>query len=513
MKSKLLSALIALVTVGAALFVASAPSASLASLAPTGAGDPTTDPATTTTDPTTTTTVGSTTTTTVGPTTTTIDSTTTTVEPTTTVALTTTTFDSTTTTTTTAVPAALPGTPLLRADWLSYSGAVKGLIAPADDGGSPILHYVIQRSPNVSPRQWYTIGTTSTLSFTATGLTNGRTYYFRVAAVNADGRGAFSAERAMQPSLPPPPEIDGSNVYRSWEGNGEVWLYWYDPRPAPGRVPIAYRVERRALSSTTYVRVADIPATSSVHYSRRMTGLTNGVTYKFRVGAIYAGGTIAWDYKDMTPRTIPSVPQGLTAVSGPDLASVDWKAPSSSGGATVTGYRVQVSYNGTTWQTCTCMLDAVTPAMVRTTNRWADIPATAGKRVYVRVAAVNEAGVGPYSAAVSTVVLTYPDPPMYFDVFPGNGSVFASWDPPEFTGYAPLRHYEVQIRRVGEPTWRTVRTTTSLSSTVTGLTNGVRYCIRVVARNTGGLGGVTYRLQFTSGTWVGYDPYGVACYA
>src|SRR5918995_6513196 len=103
-----------------------------------------------------------------------------------------------------------------------------------------------------------------------------------------------------------------------------------------------------------------------------------------------------------------------------------------------------------------------TPSRVITLNRWAQVSASPGKRIYARVAAVNAVGVGSYSPVISTMVRDFPDPPAYFDVFPGFRSAFVSWGKPAYTGFAPIRNYQVQIRPVGSTTWRTVATTTSL---------------------------------------------------
>jgi surface protein len=66
--------------------------------------------------------------------------------------------------------------------------------APSDNGGSAITDYLIQVSSN-SGSSWTTFndGTSTSTTATVTGLTNGTAYTFRVAAVNAVGRGSDSA--------------------------------------------------------------------------------------------------------------------------------------------------------------------------------------------------------------------------------------------------------------------------------------------------------------------------------
>src|SRR5262245_10408422 len=57
--------------------------------------------------------------------------------------------------------------------------------SPTSTGGSPITDYVIQRSPD-GGTTWTTLsdGVSTSLTYTATGLTNGAMYSFRVAARN-----------------------------------------------------------------------------------------------------------------------------------------------------------------------------------------------------------------------------------------------------------------------------------------------------------------------------------------
>ena len=66
--------------------------------------------------------------------------------------------------------------------------------APSDNGGSSITDYVIQYSSN-SGSTWSTFsdGTSTSTSATVTGLTNGTSYVFKVAASNTYGTGIYSS--------------------------------------------------------------------------------------------------------------------------------------------------------------------------------------------------------------------------------------------------------------------------------------------------------------------------------
>lgn len=57
---------------------------------------------------------------------------------------------------------------------------------PKDDGGSPILHYVVEKM-DLSRGTWSDAGMSTTLNHDVTRLTHKKEYLFRVKAVNAIG--------------------------------------------------------------------------------------------------------------------------------------------------------------------------------------------------------------------------------------------------------------------------------------------------------------------------------------
>jgi hypothetical protein len=74
--------------------------------------------------------------------------------------------------------------------------------APASDGGSPITGYVVTPFRGKTKQAPISVNSTDT-STTVTGLVNGATYTFKVAAINASGTGAEStASAAVSPKGP-----------------------------------------------------------------------------------------------------------------------------------------------------------------------------------------------------------------------------------------------------------------------------------------------------------------------
>ena len=82
----------------------------------------------------------------------------------------------------------------------------------------------------------------STLSYTASGLTNGTLYYFKVAAVNSVGRGARLAEVSATPAAPATVP-DAPTSLTATAGNTEVTLNWTAPVNDGGAPITGYMIE------------------------------------------------------------------------------------------------------------------------------------------------------------------------------------------------------------------------------------------------------------------------------
>jgi hypothetical protein len=118
-----------------------------------------------------------------------------------------------------------------------------------------------------------------------TGLTNGRTYKFRVQAMNAIGTGGFSTvTNAVRPAptVPSAPTI----IRNATAGNQSATVSWHAPVSDGGSPLTGYVVTPYTSYYPHPSTVFDASATTRV-----ITGLTNGRTYKFRVQAMNAIGT------------------------------------------------------------------------------------------------------------------------------------------------------------------------------------------------------------------------------
>ena len=185
----------------------------------------------------------------------------------------------------------------------------------------------------------------SLTSATVTGLTNGTAYVFRVAATNAAGTGANSAESsAATPRTVPgiPSGLTGT------AGAGQASLSWTAPTSNGGNTisnyVIQYRVNTAGSSWTTFTRADSSLTTATV------TGLTNGTTYVFRVAAANAAGAGANSAESaaLTPLAAPAAPTGVTGTADDARVTLNWTAPADNGGRTVSDYVIQYSSNNGT---------------------------------------------------------------------------------------------------------------------------------------------------------------------
>ena len=105
-----------------------------------------------------------------------------------------------------------------------------------------------------------------------------------------------------------------------------------------------------------------------------------------------------------TPHNRPGAPEGLTAEgNGQTRIYLSWSAPASDGGAAITGYRIEVSENGSTWN------DLVANTRNAAVS-YSHTGLTAGSTRHYRVSAINSAGTGPVSnIATGTTATTAGD--------------------------------------------------------------------------------------------------------
>jgi len=173
-----------------------------------------------------------------------------------------------------------------------------------------------------------------------------------------------------------------------------VSLSWTAPTSNGGTAITDYTVQYSS-DGTTYTTFSRSASTAT---SATVTGLTRGTAYTFKVAAVNSlgAGTYSTASSSITPPvTVPGQVTNVTGTAGDTQVSLLWTAPDN-GGASITDYVVQYSSNsGTNWTTFADGTSGDATAVVTSL--------TNGTAYTFRVAAVNSAGTGSYSAASAGV--------------------------------------------------------------------------------------------------------------
>src|SRR5215212_1758558 len=104
-----------------------------------------------------------------------------------------------------------PGAPALNTPTSGNASVGLTWSAPASNGGAPITNYAVYRSTTAG-NEAFLANTGGALTYTDTTVSNGSTYYYKVAAINSAGTGPSSNEVSATPSAPPPTPDFGIGV-------------------------------------------------------------------------------------------------------------------------------------------------------------------------------------------------------------------------------------------------------------------------------------------------------------
>ena len=307
--------------------------------------------------------------------------------------------------------------------------------------------------------------------YTDGGLTNGTTYFYKVAAVNSVGEGALSSERSAIPAtVPSPPTLAPSGA-----GNGQVSVNWTPPSSNGGSAITGYKVYRGTASGaeTLLVTLGNVTGYND-------SAVTNGTTYYYKVSAVNAlGESFLSGEQSATPTTGATAPGAPTlglATPGNSSVALVWTPPASNGGSAITAYKI---YRGTSSGG-----EALLTTLGNVTS-FTDTGLANGTTYFYKVTAVNAMGEGSMSNELSATAsvgadTTPPSTPSNVTTpLAGTSQVVVVWtastDNVGVTGY--------QVYRDGLPVG-TVATTHYLD---TGMSAGSTHSYQVRAIDAAGL--------------------------
>ena len=213
--------------------------------------------------------------------------------------------------------------------------------APSDNGGTAITGYDVYRGGTL-------VGSTSSTSINADGLTPGTSYTFTVRAKNSlttavgtTGVASSASSAAVAPGPPTAPQ--SLTATASTSVTGRINLSWSAPAtPGTGGIT-GYNIFRNG---------TQIATTSGTGTTYASTGLTPYTTYTYEVRARNAFGdaniilSAASNSDSAVAPGPPGAPTGLTAIAdGGTAGKIDlsWTAPSVTGTGGITGYKIYFS--------------------------------------------------------------------------------------------------------------------------------------------------------------------------
>ena len=413
--------------------------------------------------------------------------------------------------TTKAPPATAPTAPSGLSATASGSSQIDlSWVAPSNTGVAAIIGYQIELSADAGTN-WSDLaantGNAST-TYTHTGLSPETTRHYRVSAMNSIGTGPVSnmAHATTDAPLPPPIFPDApTGLSAIASGGGQINLSWTAPSNTGGESITGYKIEISADVGRSWTDL--IANTGSAVTAYAHTGLAPGTTRHYRISAMNSAGTgpasnVAHAMTEPPVATVPDAPTGLRAVaSGESQINLSWTAPSS-GGAVLTGYRIEVSTNtGTQWR----HLISNTGSAATTYAHTGLAPNTTR---YYRVSAVNSVGIGPASnvahatTGTHVVIVTVPDAPTGLSaIASGSSQINLSWTAPSSTGGAVITDYQIEISFDAGTNWPDLAANTGGAATTyvhTELMPGTTYHYRVSAINAAGTGPVSNMANATT---------------
>jgi hypothetical protein len=354
------------------------------------------------------------------------------------------------------VPYKAPGAPPI-VSILPADGQITVTWSSANNNGSAITRYDVEAQPGGNSCSTTGTGTSCTIS----PLTNGTPYSISVYATNDAGGGdVATSETAITPRT-----LAGSptNVVIN-PGDRQLGVSWRAPSSNGGSAVTSYTVTAQP-GNVTCTAIA--PALSC-----NLLGLSNGSVYSVTVAATNpAGDSVSSASVTGSPVTIPGKPTISATEAGSNSVLVRWRAPSATGGASVTNYTVVASPGGNSCTTTGAVLFCTVTGLDN------------GTTYAFTVTATNTAGTGTASASYNGVPATIPSSPRSIIVSPTNAGLTASWAAPSYDGGTAITGYVATVRSTGD-TCSTIASTRTC--TFTGLVNGSSYIVDVVATNNAG---------------------------
>ncbi|KRF85408.1 twitchin isoform X27 [Drosophila virilis] len=158
---------------------------------------------------------------------------------------------------------------------------------PDDDGGSPILHYIIEKM-DLSRGTWSDAGMSTHPVHDVIRLVHCKEYLFRVKAVNAIGESEplEASKSIIAKNEFDEPDSPSKPIVTDWDRD-HVDLQWAAPKSDGGAPLTEYIIQKKEKGSPYWVNVVHVPPNKT---AATVPDLVEGQEYEFRVIAVNQAG-------------------------------------------------------------------------------------------------------------------------------------------------------------------------------------------------------------------------------
>jgi titin len=357
-------------------------------------------------------------------------------------------------------PPTSPNPPIINSFIGGNASVVLTFSPPLSDGGSPIITYYYALQDGSSPISAYTsLGGTPLTSYAINNVTPGNTYTLSLIAENILGNSSARTATAVPYTLPSKPIINSitsgnqsltvslnTNVYN---GGNAIVTYFYSTD-----------------NGSTYRTTGGNTNPYTIN-----TLLTNGTTYDVVFISQNSGGNSSpSDPVSAIPYTTPSAPINMYLVSDDRKLFMYFTEPTSNGGNTIIDYNISLN-GGSSY------------ASIGSTSPYTISPLTNGTPTTVLLRARNAAGNSPTATATATPYTT-PDTPVLTSIIGSNSTLSVSLSSAVSNGGSAYTTYFYSTD--GGETYTSSNNVVTNPYSITGLTNGNVYTVKLITRNQAG---------------------------
>uniref|UniRef100_A0AC35U477 Twitchin n=1 Tax=Rhabditophanes sp. KR3021 TaxID=114890 RepID=A0AC35U477_9BILA len=373
-----------------------------------------------------------------------------------------------------------PGTPIIT-DWDKDFAEIEWS-PPSDNGGAKIEQYQIEK--RTCGGEWEDAGTVDgdITKAKIEDLTPGKTYSFRVKAINKAGDSLPSdpSRDLLAKSRRLPPKIDRANLIELRIKKGQTIDFDINVEGEPNP-KIEWFNGTVKLTSLQRTKIDDSQNNKT---KLKIVQAERSDSFVYKIVAVNEFGRDEAEV-NVTVLDVPLPPKGPMVVSDvtKESAVVSWREPEDCGGSPV-HYIVEKQEEGGRWV-----------EVGETSDTTIKVPKLVeGKSYNMRVKAINKQGESKYLNSSEPFVaknpFDKPGKPQDVDITDWDkDNMTVEWKPPVNTGGAPIENYIVEMKdSLGQWTECATVKGDETKVVVDGLTPGENYAFRVKAVNKGGVG-------------------------